>query len=142
MKTHLRSIAFCLLASAALMNGHSVSAATFSPEALWFQTLPEAYERSESTSYANDIAEAVTTRLTPYGNAKDQTNSKPELFIWVTLWVTLVAAIAAPSGPEALSCYAALAARARSRTRWTIARRPFDRCDDKWSLRPRRPSSA
>ena len=72
MKTHLRSIAFCLLAAAALMNGHSVKAATFSPEALWFQTLPEAYGRPESTSFSNDISEAVTTRLTPYGNAKDQ----------------------------------------------------------------------
>ncbi len=31
---------------------------------------------------------------------------------------------------------------ATSRTLWTIARKPFERWADKWSLRPRRPNSA
>ena len=37
---------------------------------------------------------------------------------------------------------AALASAARSRTRWTIARNPFDRWADRWSFRPSRPNSA
>ena len=38
--------------------------------------------------------------------------------------------------------YAAWAAAAMSRTRWTMARKPFERCDDRWSFSPSRASSA
>lgn len=37
--------------------------------------------------------------------------------------------------------HAVWAAAAMSRMRWTMARSPFERCDDRWSFNPRRPNS-
>ena len=64
----------------------------------------------------------------------------------VVLVVTLVASISRRlprvRQPFGLWRYAAAAFPASSWIRATIARRPLERCDDKWSCKPSRPSSA
>jgi hypothetical protein len=49
------------------------------------------------------------------------------LLAWVIFIVVTITTVLAPSADEVAARYAAWAASARSRTRWIMARRPFDR---------------
>ena len=64
------------------------------------------------------------------------------LLVWVIFIVVAITTVRAPSADVLTARYATWAASARSRTRWIMARRPFDRCDDRWSLSSNRANSA
>ena len=104
----------------------------------WFEAStarPTILAEVTSPSYS----ELLNILSSPFMHSPKVTSHPPAIALISQCFFLLAMLIAALSIRQPYVAFAALLA--RSRTRWIIARKPFERWADKWSFRPNRPSS-